>query len=460
MEIEELSNKKICVVGLGKSGLAVIKKLSGLGAQLCASESKPLNGIPAGTADFLRTLNVPLETGGHTPEFLSGCDLIVVSPGVHLDDAAVEGASAKGIPVISEIELAFGFLTKPVIAVTGTNGKTTTTTLIGRMLEKAGYKAAVAGNIGEPLINVDDTKYDFVVAEVSSYQLETVLKFKPHVSVILNLTPDHLARHKTMENYSAAKGRIFANQTMQDALVYNAKDPLVEALAKQARCQKIPFGQGVISEKGAFVNEGYLCRLRGNFVDAVCPVSAIKLRGSHNLENCLAASSACLALDVPKEAIASVLMEFAGVEHRIETAGVINGVEFVNDSKATNPDSTQAALKALAGKKNIVIILGGRDKGVDLAQMCRLIKAEAKAAVLIGEAASRFEEALLKEGFNTIRRASSLDEAVKQGFSLSQPGDVVLLSPACASFDMFDDYEHRGRAFKEAVKRMEDASEG
>ncbi|MEK7376261.1 MAG: UDP-N-acetylmuramoyl-L-alanine--D-glutamate ligase, partial [Candidatus Margulisiibacteriota bacterium] len=294
MEIETLADKKICILGLGKSGLACVKKLSGLGASLMASESKSPDKIPQGTAEFLKTLEIPLETGGHTDKFLCESDLIVASPGVYLDIEAVEKAREKGIQIISEVELAFSFFTKPVIAVTGTNGKTTTTTLIGEILKNEGYKTVVAGNIGLPLISVDDTDFDYIVAEISSYQLEGIDKFRPRVSLILNLTRDHLERYKGMERYGQAKARIFMNQTKQDFLVFNGEDPLIAPLIKDAVCQKIQFSLKRASEKGAFVNSGYICRLDENYVEAICAVSDLRIKGEHNIENCLAAASACL----------------------------------------------------------------------------------------------------------------------------------------------------------------------
>ena len=454
MEIETLTDKKICILGLGKSGLACIKKLSGLGASIMVSESKSSDKIPQGTAEFLKTLEIPLETGGHTEKFLCESDLIVASPGVHLDLESIEKAREKGIQIISEVELAFSFFTKPVIAVTGTNGKTTTTTLIGGILKNEGYKIAVAGNIGVPLISIDDTDLDYIVVEMSSYQLDGIDKFRPRVSLILNLTQDHLERYGGMEKYGQAKARIFMNQTKQDYLVYNGQDRLVMDLVKNAVCQKVSFAFDSASEKGAFLNGGYICRLDENYVEAICAVTDIKIKGDHNIENCLAAASACLCLKVSKAAIAKTFKEFTGVEHRIEPAGQVKDVEFINDSKATNPDSTVVALKTLGRDKNIILILGGRDKGGSLDAMCDVIKSTVRSVILIGEASERFNKALLESGFDTIRHADTLDDAVKSSLEMSHPGDKVLLSPACASFDMFEDYEHRGKAFKQAVAKL------
>ncbi len=440
-------NKKICIMGYGKSGKAAAERLLSAGAVIKISESRS-------DADGIKELPVEFEFGGHTADFCCDADMIVISPGVHLDISAVLEAQKKGIPVISEIELAFMFFSKPVIAVTGTNGKTTTTTLIGEMLKRAGLRVAVAGNIGIPLVSVDDSSLDYIVAEVSSYQLETIDRFRPYVAVLLNLTPDHMERYKTMEPYIAAKKRLFMNQTPNDLCVFNFDDDGVRKAVSDVVSTKVPFSRKQAVENGFFVNEGFVVRLNENISEAVFRADEIKIKGVHNLENALAASAAAFLCGVSFEDIAATVREFSGVEHRIEFVRELNGVKFFNDSKATNPDSTVVALKTVSNGKNVVLILGGRDKGTDLAEMNDVIAESTKAVVLIGEAADRFESSIRARGLENIKRAGSLDEAVRVSFSMSENGDSVLLSPACASFDMFSDFEHRGRAFKEIVNNL------
>lgn len=423
--------KRVTVFGLGKSGTACVKKLVSLGAEVFATDS----GNPS-SIEELKQLGVELELGGHTLKSIESADLIVVSPGVHLDIPVLVEARKRGIPIISEVELAYKFLTKPIIAVTGTNGKTTTTTLIGEMLKAAGKRVFVGGNIGSPLVEVDDSGLDYVVAEISSYQLETIEKFKPWISLILNVQPDHLERHHTMDEYVRQKARIFINQTSDDYLVYNEDDPSVRQMVPSAKCQLIGFSKMKAAE-----------------IITIKP-EEIKIPGRHNLENALAAASAAYLCGVSREVVAQVLKTFPGVEHRIEYVATINGVEFYNDSKGTNPGSTMVAIETFLGRK-IVLILGGRDKGVDLGPLVKKVKEAVKAVVLVGEAAERFESALRSVGFHHVYHAGfSMEEAVKKSFSLSRPGEIVLLSPACASFDMFNNYEERGRTFKEIVRKL------
>jgi len=440
------NNKKISIIGFGKSGKAAAKRLLQAGAAVKVSD--------VGGAVTVPVQNIEFEYGRHTFDFIKDSDLIVVSPGVHLDITALEEAKKAGIPIISEVELAFMFFIKPVIAITGTNGKTTTTALIGEIFRNARYRVAVAGNIGDPLVEVDDKDLDFIIAEISSYQLEGIDRFRPFISVVLNLTPDHLERYKTMDVYGSAKKRIFENQVPSDHLVFNADDGAVVEMVKNASPQKHPFSRKEALESGLFVNSGYIVRLRENFLEAVAGLDNIKIKGGHNLENCLAAASAALICGIPAADIAKTLSEFPGVEHRIEPVRVVNGVEFINDSKATNPDSTIVALRTVSKGSDVILILGGRDKGTGLKDMCAEIAERVKAAVLIGEAADRFDEALRSSGFVNIKRASSLEDAVRTSLSLSSSGDKVLLSPACASFDMFKDYEDRGRCFKKIVMEI------
>jgi len=425
--------KKVTVFGLGRSGAAVARKLIPLKARLTLTEESAEDKLDPNLVSEMKRLGAGLELGGHTVAAIEGADLIVMSPGVHLDLPVILEARRKNIPIISEIELAYRFFSKPVIAVTGTNGKTTTSTLIGEFLKAGGRRAAVAGNIGSPLIEVSDQDLDFIVAEISSYQLETIVAFRPWISLILNLTEDHIERHKTLRDYAEVKARIFMNQKNTDYLIYNAEDKLVSEMVLQAEARRIPF-----SKNRSFLNP-----------------HEIKIPGEHNLENALAAAQAALICGIKREVIDRVLKAFPGVEHRIEFIDEKNGVRFINDSKGTNPDSTIVALKSLTnGKKNIVLIAGGRDKGGSLTDMCRLIKGFVKKVVLIGEAAPRFKEELAKNHYGEVVLSPDLKSAVNTAYSLAEPGEIVLLSPACASFDMFLNFEERGRAFKELVGRL------
>jgi len=352
--------------------------------------------------------------------------------------------------VIGEIELAYSFLKKPIIAVTGTNGKTTTTALIGQMLKDSGYRTAVAGNIGYPLISVNDSKLDYIVAEISSYQLETVRRFKPWISVILNITEDHLTRHKTMEEYAKAKAVIFKNQGKKDHLIFNIDDKRVAKISGIAKCNKTAFSRISRQKGGAFIKGGRIYFKNKE----ICAVDDIRIKGEHNIENSLAAVSAAMLCNVPPASIHRTLMAFKGVEHRIEYVRRTKGVSFYNDSKGTNPDSTIVAIRTLYPVHDIILILGGRDKMTDLTQMCKEVKEHVKEVVLIGEAKDRFRKNLKKIGYKKIHEASNFAEAVKRSYKLAGPEDAVLLSPACASFDMFNNFEERGKVFKEIVANI------
>lgn len=438
--------RKVAVFGAGKSGIAVAKKL-GRGIVFLTEEKKH---IDPEILRALKKLKIEFELGGHTEKALEGTDLIVVSPGVHLDIPILNAARKRNIPITGEVELAYSYIKKPIIAVTGTNGKTTTTALIGQLLRNHGCKVAVAGNIGRPLITVNDSKLDYVVAEISSYQLETVRKFKPWISVILNITEDHLTRHGTMKEYAKAKAVIFKNQGRNDYLVYNFDDKRVAGIAQYARCKKIAFSRkghltgGVIVENGSIFHGSR----------KICGLDEIRIKGEHNVENCLAAVSAALLCGVSPASIRRTLMKFKGVEHRMEFVKKAGGVSFYNDSKGTNPDSTIAAIKALCPEHKIVLILGGRDKMTDLSRMCREVKAHVKDVVLTGEAKNRFKQCLEKTGFKKVHEAANFDQAVKSSYKLAKPGDAVLLSPACASFDMFSNFEERGKVFKKIVANI------
>ncbi|KAF0134175.1 MAG: UDP-N-acetylmuramoylalanine--D-glutamate ligase [Candidatus Saganbacteria bacterium] len=431
--IKDKKDKKITVLGFGKSGASSARRLAQLNNKVIVSESKGNESFDPELISDLQGMGVLFEFGGHSLSSISDSDLIIISPGIHLDIPIVVDAKKRNIPVISEIELAYRFLSKPIIAVTGTNGKTTTTTLIGEFLKAAGKNIAIAGNIGRPLVEVDDKNLDFIVVELSSYQLETILTFRPWIAAILNLTEDHLERHKSMDEYALCKSRIFMNQRKTDFIIYNADDPRVVNLLPKAEAKLIPF-----SKRNAFIKKDEML-----------------IPGDHNLENALAAAQIALIAGVKIKVIKEVLSTFKGVEHRIELFTEKKGVKYYNDSKATNPDSTVVALKSLdEGKRNVILIAGGRDKGGDLTNLAKMIKASVKKAILIGEAAERFGKALKEHNFQDIIFASSFEEAVNISYSLAQNNEKVVLSPACASFDMFKNFEERGIQFKKLVNSL------
>jgi len=448
----EFKGKKITVLGFGRSGYAVSKRLNSLGANVLLSEKKERDAFEKAKIAELESSGVRMEFGGHTSSSLNGTDLLVVSPGVHPDIEIVDEAKKKSIEIISELELAHSLISKPIIAVTGTNGKTTTATLIGEMLVAGGKRAAVAGNIGHPISLVDDSGLDYVVAEVSSYQLEAIKNFRPRISIILNITEDHLERHKTMEEYARLKARIFANQKQEDFHVYNLDDPIVAGLSASAKSKLIPFSRKEEPENGFYLRGSNLMFSVNGEKSTIINAEKIFIKGEHNIENVLAASAAAFLSGVDVRTISGVIENFKGVPHRIEYVASVSEVSFYNDSKGTNANSTIVALRALNDR--IILIAGGCDKGGDLTNLVGEAKKRVKAVVLIGEAKRRFRENFSKLGYSSIHEADTMEDAVEKAFNLGGSGDKVLLSPACASFDMFLDYEQRGAVFKSVVHSL------
>jgi len=425
----ELRKVRVLVVGLARTGVATALFCAKHNAVVTATEARgegELGDAPAA----LREAGITLELGGHTEKTYLAQDLIIPSPGVPADNPFLVAARSKGITVWSEIELAYRFLEGKLIGITGSNGKTTTTTLVHHILQSATIPTFLAGNVGTPLIScVEQMKGDTVtVAELSSFQLELIEKFRPDIGLFLNLTPDHLDRHKTMEAYAGAKARIFENQTELDAAVLNADDPPTMRYTPK-KPQVFWFSRKQRVEQGA-------C-LSGDDI-------------AHNVENVLAAVTAVRLAGVDTPTIAQAVRNFAGVEHRLEFVAEIAGVRFYNDSKATNVDATLKALDAFPGR--ILIILGGKDKGSDYTVLQKPLREKATLALLIGAAADKIEEQIA--GSVAIERAVTLDRAVEIAAHAAQPGDIVLLAPACASFDQFQNYEQRGRVFKELVQRL------
>ena len=452
----ELKNKRVLVVGLGKSGMAAALFLRDKGARVTVSDSRSAVAL-AGEIPALLDAGIMVETGGHGLLTFRRQDLIVVSPGVPYDTPELKQIRAfgqPGPPIIGELELASRFLQGQMLAITGSNGKTTTTSLVGKIFAEAGRATLVGGNIGVPVIELVDKSSagTISVLEVSSFQLETVEEFHPHIAVVLNITPDHLDRHGSFENYAAMKTRITAQQTAADFLVLNAEDKATQMVAAKTRAQIFWFSGLRRIKQGAFVHGDSVLFLprEGGTAEAVMPVSEIPLKGTHNVENVLAAVCAARLGGVTAESIRASVASFTAVEHRLEFVAAVRGVEFYNDSKATNVDATKKALEAFPG--GVHLILGGKDKDSDYGELAGLIRERAKYVYTIGSAAEKIERQLA--GVVKIVSAGTLDAAVRKAEASAVAGDVVLLAPACSSFDQFDNYEHRGRTFKELVKEL------
>lgn len=444
--------RRVVVVGAARSGVAAAELLARRGAVVTLSESRETF---AG-ADQLRAAGVTLELGGHQAATLAGADLIVLSPGVPPDQALFDEARRTGIEIIGELELASRWLRGPVIAITGTKGKSTTTTLIGRMLSAAGRHAPVGGNIGVPLSSqVDESTPATVhVVEVSSFQLETTSTFRPWIALWLNFSPDHLDRHPTVEAYGEAKARIFANQQADDWAVLNADDEAVTGYGAATKARVLRFSPAGHIRDGVVIEDGWIVRRDGSRVERLIPVGAVELTGRHMLHNVLAAAATALLAGVTPDQMVAALAGFRGLEHVMEPVADVAGVRFVNDSKATNVDAALRSIESFDG--GVVAIIGGKYKGGDLGLLREPLRTRGRAVVAIGESADLVAEAL--GGTVPVLRASSMAEAVERGFAAAAGSGVVLLAPACASFDWFSDYAARGRAFKDAVGRLARAS--
>jgi len=447
----ELKNRHIVVVGLGKSGLSVAKFLKNRGADPVITDLAPAEKLPDMVYDAYQA-GIPTELGGHKQETFTSSDLIILSPGVPHTIGPVIAAREKGIPVWGEIELASRFIAQPVIAVTGTNGKTTTTTLIGDMLTQSGHRVFVGGNIGNPLIDYADSdeKADIVVAEISSFQLDTTDTFKPAVGVLLNIAEDHLDRYDDFHAYALSKAKLFQNQTESDVAVLNYNDPMVRSVTEHVKAAKLFFNVEKTAEKGAAINcDTVYLNVAGDRKGEI-DIRTISLRGRHNHENIAAASLAALAAGGHVDGILNAVNRFTGLPHRIEHVATVNGVEYYDDSKATNIGAVIRALETFTVP--LVLIMGGRDKGGDYNRLNDLIKNHARLVVLIGEAADKIEQSI--GGRVQTVKINSMDEAVYTASRNAKPGDAVLLSPACSSFDMFENYQKRGDAFCRAVKTL------
>jgi UDP-N-acetylmuramoylalanine--D-glutamate ligase len=447
----ELRNKRVLVIGLARTGVATALFCAARGARVTATDTRTENELSSSVAP-LRAAGVHLEFGSHRQELVLDADLIIPSPGVPADAPLLHAARAQGVAIWSEIELAARFLKGQLVGITGSNGKTTTTSLIEHILRSAGFSTILAGNIGTPLISCVEKTSDktITVVELSSFQLELIETFRPNISVFLNLTPDHLDRHHTLQSYGAAKARIFENQTEADSAVLNADDPGTTPYAP-AKPQVYWFSRKQRVAQGAFVKENEILFRRDGAEDAVLKLADIPLAGAHNVENVLAAVIATRLAGAEPAAVAKGVRSFAGVEHRLEFVAEIGGVRYYNDSKATNVDATLKALDAFPGR--ILVILGGKDKGSDYTLLQAPLREKAILALLIGAAAGKIEKQIA--GSVAIEQAGTIERAVDTAAHAARPGDVVLLAPACASFDQFQNYEHRGRVFKELVHQLE-----
>lgn len=452
----QFENRKVLVVGAGKSGLAVSRFLASKKAKVTLTDAvKP--GYPGGELEQLAGAGVTLFLGGYPAVDGASFDMVVMSPGVPLTVEPARAAVESGIPVIGELELAYRFARAPVVAITGTNGKTTTTALTGKIFKDAGFKTLVGGNIGLPLIEEVENygPKDIIVAEVSSFQLEATTAFKPKVGVILNLTPDHLDRHGTMENYISAKAGIFANQEAGEFTVLNYDDPLTAALGSKSRGRIVYFSRREALDAGVYVQEDMItANLNGNR-EVICRCDELGIPGVHNLENALAAVAAAKAMGVGSASLARTLKGFKGVPHRLEFVAEINGVKYINDSKGTNPDASIKAMEAY--KEPVVLIAGGKNKGSDFSDFAAKVKERARVLVVLGQSGGLIADAVRSRGFNNILFASDFEEAVCLAHRNARPGEIVLLSPACASWDMFKSYEERGNLFKELVLKIKNS---
>ncbi len=454
-----MKDKKVIVAGAGKSGLASAGLLIRNGANVILYDGNTELDKDALRATFSDSENFEVELGELTDEIMEGADLFVISPGIAVDAPFVNKVRDKGIPIWGEIELAYYYSKGTIAAITGTNGKTTTTTLVGEIFKNYTEDYLVVGNIGLPFTRfADSTSVNTIIAaEISSFQLETIHTFKPHVSAILNLTPDHLNRHYTLDNYYNTKLRITENQTDADYVILNYDDPELRERAASIndKVRKVYFSHEIEPEEGAFTRDGHIYIKEAGEEEEILDIDKIQILGTHNLENVLAAVTIAYYMKMPVEVIRDTVYSFKGVEHRIEYVREVNGVKYYNDSKGTNPD---AAIKAVQAMKTPTILIGGGyDKDSDYDEWVESFAGKVHLLVLIGATADKIEACCKKHGFNQIIRAVDLSNAVEICYERAKPGFSVLLSPACASWDMFKSYEERGTLFKVYVNGLEES---
>lgn len=450
----EVKGKRYLIIGAARSGKAAAEFLRGQGAEVYLNDLKNKAELADGLPESLEKIGVNLILGQHADVQELQPDYLIVSPGVPFSIPPLLEAKNRGIPVWSEIELASRFTKASLVAVTGTNGKTTTTSWLGKIFADSGKKAFVGGNIGVPFISEAEklSSEDIAVLEVSSFQLETTETFQPKVALVLNITPDHLDRHATYEGYLAAKKKIFLNQQENDWLILNYDDPVTRSLAKHAKGKVLFFSRQHILKEGFCIVNGWMVVKNEKETVHFLKIEELGIKGSHNLENALAAAAAGWVMGVGFISLAHSLRTFPGVPHRLEPVLTYQGVTYINDSKGTNPDASIKALDAFA--EPIILLAGGKSKGSDFLPFAEKIKEKVKKLVLLGQAAPEIEEAVRKVGYVNYQHAGSFAEAVELAGALAEEGDIVLLSPACASFDMFDNFEQRGDVFKTLVGRL------
>ena len=450
----DITGKKVLIIGAARSGIAAARFLTEHGAVVALNDQKPLDKWSE-AALALKDAGVGLIPGEPPSWLLDQLDLVVVSPGVPSTIIPIRYAERAGAEVIGEVELAYRYLKGQIVAITGSNGKTTTTSLIGELLRDSGFPVQVGGNIGQALISMAESSRGdgWTVVELSSFQLETIKQFHPTVAVVLNVTPNHMDRYEAFTDYAAAKHRIFMNQTAADFAILNADDPTVSAWKNGLRGQVREFSVRQEVANGVFLRGDELIARNGGSEQVVMRPSEMKLRGLHNVENVAAAVTAGLAVGARIESMRDTVLKFNPVEHRLEFVAELNAVKFYNDSKATSVDATLKALEAFASDNGkVVLILGGRGKKAPYAPLADLIRSKARKLILIGEDAETIERELGE--FAAYEKASDMHDAVGRSFAAAEKGDVVLLAPACASFDMFESFEQRGRAFKEEVIKL------
>ncbi|MBI3354771.1 MAG: UDP-N-acetylmuramoyl-L-alanine--D-glutamate ligase [Nitrospirae bacterium] len=446
-----LKNKKVLVVGLARSGVSAVRLLKREGAQVAVTDSAGSDKL-ADTLSMLDDKDIRLELGGHNLNTFLHSDLIVISPGVPYRSEHLLKAKDKGIPVISEIELAYNFLKSPVIGITGTNGKSTVTTLTGELLKAYKKDVFIGGNLGTALTDavLANKKWEQVVAEISSFQLEAIKDFRPRIAVLLNITPDHLDRYDSMDEYVWAKKRIFENQGREDFATLNADDPYTDEIMKDIKSEAVLFSRLKRVDMGVYEKQGEIVTNISGKDEAVIKIDNLRIKGVHNIENAMAAIAASQLAGCPVSLMRPALKGFSGLEHRLELARVVDGVKYINDSKGTN---VGAVVKSLEGfSEPVILIAGGLDKGSDFTPLREFVKDKVRLLILIGKAKEKIADAI-GDLTDTIF-ASSLEDAVNIASHKADKGDVVLLSPACASFDMFKNFEDRGRVFKEAVNKL------
>ncbi|MGA1842150.1 MAG: UDP-N-acetylmuramoyl-L-alanine--D-glutamate ligase [bacterium] len=451
---ETFPDGNVLIVGLAKTGLAAARFLASQGCRVTISEQHNITEVKDAFQE-LSNLDIQWEFGGHQEKTFLDKDWILVSPGVPMNIVPLLKARSNGIPILSDIELAYRLTDSPIIAITGTNGKTTTTTLLGQILNTDGKRVFVGGNIGTPILNAldNDIDYDFLVVEVSSFQLEGVVSFAPYMAIILNITPDHLDRYSDITEYQEAKARILKLQKSNDYAILNARDPWVYGLAKRCSSQVFLFDYGKPVSKGANVEAGHIIiHDQKNQID-LGAVEEMGLTGNHNMENIMAASIAAYLAGASQESIRTTLREFRGLPHRLEKVRNIRGVDFVNDSKGTN---VGAVIKAIESVNDpIILIAGGKDKGGDFSTLSQLVQEKVRAIFLIGEATEKIAGVL--GAYTKIIKSDNLQSAVRDAYRMARSGYTILFSPGCASFDMFKDYKDRGEKFKQIVEGLENA---